>query len=320
MLKVCIVGVYFGKFPNYFDLWLKSSVKNDTINFIIFTDQTNYENFSNVSFVHLTLEEMKVLACKKLGLEVCLERPYKCCDFRPAYGVIFEDFLNDFDYWGHCDFDLIWGDIRFFLEKYHLEKYEKFLPLGHLSLYRNTFENNRRFMLTGTSVSYKTVFTDIHNFAFDETCGVYQIYQKNGIACFNERIFADISKIYHRYRLALNDKNYNYQLFCWSNGHIYRYYMDGDIKKDEFIYMHFKERGILPFDGNCVNAPSFYITYSGFYSCNISDIKMEDFQKYNTFEGTKKEKKELKAYAKQEKKRMIISKLNRLLHRKEKLR
>ena len=320
MLRVCIVGVYFGRFPNYFDLWLKSAVKNDTINFIIFTDQTNYKNLSNVSFVYFTLEEMRKLASEKIGLEVNLARPYKCCDFRPAYGVIFEEFLTDFDYWGHCDFDLIWGDIRSFLEKYHLENYEKFLPLGHLSLYKNTFENNRRFMLAGAHASYKTVFTDVHNFAFDETCGVYQIYQKNRFACFDERIFADISKIYHRYRLALNDKNYDYQLFCWNNGHIYRYYLDGDIKKDEFIYIHFKERGVLPFDGDCINAHSFYITYSGFYSCDVSNISVEDFQRYNAFEGMRKEKKELKNYAKQEKKEKIISRLTLLLHRKEKLR
>lgn len=168
--------------------------------------------------------------------------------------------------------------------------------------------------------SYKTVFTDVHNFAFDETCGVYQIYQKNRITCFDERIFADISKIYHRYRLALNDKNYDYQLFCWNDGHIYRYYLDGDIKKDEFIYIHFKERGMLPFDRDCINALSFYITYSGFYSCDVSNISVEDFQRYNTFEGTKKEKKELKNYVKQERKKKIISKLNLLLHRQEKLR
>lgn len=320
MLKVCIIGVYFGKFPNYFDLWLKSAKKNETINFMIFTDQTGYKNLSNVSFVHFTLEEMKKLASKKIGMEVYLDRPYKCCDFKPAYGVIFEDFLCDYDYWGHCDFDLIWGDIRFFLEKFHCEKYEKFLSLGHLSLYRNTFENNRRFMLDGPDVTYKTVFTDKHNFAFDEISGVYQIYQKNGIDCFSERIFADISKIYHRYRLALDDKNYDYQLFCWNNGHIFRYYFDGDIKKEEFIYIHFKERGILPYDEDCINSTSFYITYSGFYSCDIANIKLDDFQKYNTFEGVKKERRELVFFVKQERKRRILSKLNHILHRKEKLR
>ena len=32
-LKVCIIGIYFGQFPNYFDLWLKSASYNYSIDF-----------------------------------------------------------------------------------------------------------------------------------------------------------------------------------------------------------------------------------------------------------------------------------------------
>lgn len=319
MLKVCIVGVYFGKLPNYFDLWLKSAQANATVDFMIFAD-TQHKNLpDNVHFVPFTIEKMQKLASNKLGFDACLERPYKCCDFRPAYGLIFEDYLNDYDYWGHCDFDLIWGDLRGFFDRYRLQNYDKFLPLGHLSLYRNTYENNRRFILDGASVPYKTVFSNEINYAFDEITGIYQIFEKNGFRIFNKRIFADISYIYRRFRLALNDKNYDYQVFCWDNGHVYRYYLDGEIKKDEFIYIHFKKRGALPVDGSCIGSSAFYITNQGFFPCKINSIDKNKIQEYNSFESKEAEEAELKRFLQSERKRKVIAKINWLLFKKEKI-
>lgn len=320
MLKVCIVGVYFGKLPSCFDLWLKSAQANTTVDFMVFTD-TQHENLpDNVHFVLFTIEKMQKLASTKLGFNVCLERPYKCCDFRPAYGLIFEDYLNEYDYWGHCDFDLIWGDLRGFFDLYQLENYDKFLSLGHLDLYRNTHENNRRFMLDGARVSYKTVFSEAKNYAFDETAGIYQIFEKNGFNMFNKRIFADISKIYRRYRLALNDKNYDYQVFCWDNGHVYRYYLDGEIKKDEFIYIHFKERGFLPVDTACMGSSAFFITNQGFFPCKTNSIDKNTIQEYNSFESREAEEAELKRFLWNERKQHAIAKIKRLLLKKEKIR
>ena len=48
MVSVCIVGVYFGEFPNYFELWLKSAEMNSTIDFMIFTDQKYTQLPTNV--------------------------------------------------------------------------------------------------------------------------------------------------------------------------------------------------------------------------------------------------------------------------------
>ena len=45
-------------------------------------------------------------------MQVTLDRPYKLCDFKPAYGFIFGEYLKEYDYWGHCDIDIVWGDLR----------------------------------------------------------------------------------------------------------------------------------------------------------------------------------------------------------------
>ena len=39
-MKIKIVIPYFGRFPNYFEFFLKSCEANDEIKFLVFTDQT----------------------------------------------------------------------------------------------------------------------------------------------------------------------------------------------------------------------------------------------------------------------------------------
>lgn len=39
--KVAIILPYFGKLPNYFQLWIKSAEMNKDFDFLIFTDNTN---------------------------------------------------------------------------------------------------------------------------------------------------------------------------------------------------------------------------------------------------------------------------------------
>ena len=55
----------------------------------------SYQYPSNVHVVPMTLEEFKANAKKKLGFDVCIPQPYKLCDFKPAYGFLFEDYIQD---------------------------------------------------------------------------------------------------------------------------------------------------------------------------------------------------------------------------------
>ena len=322
MTTVCIIGVYFGTFPQYFDLWIKSAEYNNSIDFILFTDQEYQNSPSNVHFIKMSIEDMRQLAEKKLGFHIELQRPYKCCDLRPAYGFIFEDYISNYDFWGHCDFDLIWGDIRFFLNKYNLDCYDKFLTFGHLSLYKNTFENNARFMLDGSLVGdYKTIFQDEHNYAFDELEGVYQIYKKHSFKMFEERIFADISKIYKRFRLALQDVNHDEQLFYWKDGHVFRaYYSDGTIYNDEFIYIHFKERKEMVVHDLSNDQKEFYITNTGFWKSSGNHITLQDIQRYNGFNGKVYERREHKCYIQKEKIIKYKKRMRTVFHLKESIR
>jgi hypothetical protein len=109
------VTVYIGKLPKWMNLYLKSCELNPTINWIIFTDQNFPINCpKNVRFVRLNLKGFNRLASEKLNLPINLNRAYKLCDFKPAYGIIFDDFIKNYDFWGYTDLDIIYGSMRKF--------------------------------------------------------------------------------------------------------------------------------------------------------------------------------------------------------------
>lgn len=289
--KICIIGIYFGKLPNYFSLWLKSCAYNPTIDFLLFSDNILTELPENVKVYQVTLKKIKEKISHLVGFTVCLEKPYKICDYRPIYGQLFSDYLLQYDYWGHCDFDLIFGDLQYFFDYYNLYKYDRFNALGHLSLYRNTEEVNQRYKCTGSNYDYKTIFLTNKNCVFDEMPGMTAIYLKNSFPFFTKRIFADIASIYDRFRLIDKYKldiqavNYPFQIFYWENGKCFRaFYTNKILNKEEYLYIHFKKRKNfqIMFDDN--SSKSFYITKYGFYE-KKQEVTKEIIKKLNPYKG-----------------------------------
>lgn len=283
--KICVIGVYFGILPNYFQLWLRSCEYNKEVTFYLFTDAdlSIYTTPANVRWINYSLEQMRERASEVLGFEAALNKAYKCCDFRPMYGEIFSNYIREYDYWGHCDFDLIWGDLSYYFDLYRINDYDKFLSLGHLSLYRNNSENNARYRLDGSRCGdYLLSFPNEEHRSFDEELGIVSIFDKNNIPVFKKRIFADISDTYKRYRCARKDKNYKFQVFFWRRGKTYRAYWDnGKINEEEFIYIHFQKRGFLPVVDDCEMAEGFFITNTGFYP--LEKITVDIIKKYNPY-------------------------------------
>lgn len=315
--KLCIIGVYFGKLPNYFSLWLKSAEKNPTIDFFVFTDQTLDNLPTNVQFIKMNLASMRSRATKLLGFEANLYKPYKCCDFKPIYGLIFADYIIDYDYWGHCDFDMIFGDLQYYFDLYNLYNYDRFLALGHLSMYKNTTEVNYRFKCNGNKQNYKTVFQSNVSYAFDEMNGMTALYLENNFDFFYKNIFADIACTYDRYRIienySIDEKpiNYKHQVFCWENGKIYRYYYFNDnIQKEEKLYIHFKKRPNFVVDFNPEHISAFYITKFGFIQKN-EKTKLSDIKQLNPYKNKLYEKLERGKFLYDKYKSKIMRKIKR---------
>ena len=147
MKKCVFILPYFGKFNDYFNLFLKSCEKNAKYNWLIFTDDIKKYNYpSNVSVIYTTFDEIKECFKNKIGFEISLPSPYKLCDFKPTYGLVFEEYIQEYEYWGHCDCDVIFGNLDKILSPLLNEGFDKLFAAGHLTIYKNTLENNRRFL------------------------------------------------------------------------------------------------------------------------------------------------------------------------------
>jgi len=163
MKSICLVIPYFGQWPKCFNIYLETCRYNPAVDWLFFTDCNIPEGASqNIKFFKMQLNDFNVLASQKLGLKVNLKEnfTYKLVDFKPAYGVIFEDYLRAYDFWGHSDIDVVYGDIRKFITDDMLETYDvitakKVYLVGHFTLYKNCDKMNRLYQKTA---DYKRVF------------------------------------------------------------------------------------------------------------------------------------------------------------------
>lgn len=288
-MKIIFICPYFGKLPNYFQLWLNSCEHNPSFNWMIITDDpTPYKYPKNVSLVSWSFNELKDYIQRKYNFKINLFSPYKLCDFKPAYGYIFAEFLEDYDFWGHCDLDCIMGDLQKFFTDKILEKYDKILFLGHMTLYKNNYYVNNRYELTPASgISYKKIFSDNKNYAFDElnSSSINTIYLNNNYSIYNKSIYSDISPMYFRFILSKYDNKYNHyyeknvrQIFLWDNGVLYRFYIfKNKVFKEEVSYVHFQKRKMVVNN----NMPQrFLIVPNEFINCD-KEIGKVDILKYS---------------------------------------
>ena len=239
---------------------------------------------NNVRIINTTFDELKKRIQSKFDFDITLNSPYKLCDYKPAYGYIFDEYLKKYEFWGYCDLDMIFGDIKKYLTDEVLKTYDKIYQFGHLTLYKNTETNNTVFMSEGEPY-YKDEFqTDVIT-VFDEVDGVQKKFVQKGLKVYTERDYADITPRHHRFLLSkayvnIPNDNHKHQIFTYENGKIFRYYLDEkQVKKDEFIYIHMQKRD-LPATEEL--GEKYFITYKGLIPFE-KDVTEYDIKKYNQF-------------------------------------
>lgn len=170
--SLVLITCWYGKYPWYMPYYLHSCAFNPSVNFVIITDNTEeVKNVpANVKIVHKNLEDIICDTSNKLGFPINIDYPYKLCDFKPAYAFMFPELIEGYDFWGHCDLDLIYGDIRAFFTNEFLDSYDYIsvrddYTTGCFSLYRNNELLNTFFQ---RSKDYKKVFSMSEHFCFDE--------------------------------------------------------------------------------------------------------------------------------------------------------
>lgn len=243
MKTICYIVPFFGTLPPNFQLWLVGCMANKTVNWIVITDDhTQYEYPVNVKVIYTSYKELTDRIQSHYDFKLDFSRPWRLALMKPAYGEIFKNELQGYDFWGYCDIDLMWGDIRKFYTEELLERFDRVGRGGHSSIYKNTEEVNTRYRtIVPNTLSYKDVFSGQSDWSFDEN-GMDAIYHHLGLSYYtDDKILMHLAKFESGF-YTLHDKreNQRYQLLTWEKGHVLRHHVvNGQIEHDELMYVHF---------------------------------------------------------------------------------
>lgn len=119
-MKFVILQPYFGKFPEWMDLFLFSCGKNKNVDFVFFTDckpTSIQRSYSNIKFIDISFKDYCKQVSDRLDIDFKPESTYKLCDLKPFLGIVHYDIISTYDCWGYCDIDLVFGDLTMLLDK-----------------------------------------------------------------------------------------------------------------------------------------------------------------------------------------------------------
>jgi hypothetical protein len=288
MKRIILLVPYIGQWPFWFDAFLVSAAKNPTINWLFITDCVIPKKYpSNIEFVKTTLEELNEKINSALGAKVPLT-PRKICDIRPAYAQVFEEHINDYDFWGFCDVDIVWGDIRSFLFDDDLDKYDiissrKNNSSGHFTIFKNQPHLN-------------TLYESIPNFQEKLILAKLQRMDEEGLTEYlhtkQSQSSTEMIKIKWNNILCNQengrDSHQDYYLDRWL-------WKDGKMRNtktgQEVMYLHFinskrtMKYSEIKYEDNPIE---FYISYNGMHYKPHSEIQKIFRRIKNIFNGYEK--------------------------------
>ncbi|MCE7602176.1 DUF6625 family protein [Vibrio fluvialis] len=283
--KLVLIVPYFGKLPSWFDLWLRSAKFNREIDFLLFTD-CNIESSNNIIVMKMTFSDFVRMCQSKFEFKISLENPYKICDYRPAFGLIFDEYIKKYSHWGHCDTDLIFGDLSNFIDLDSMGDYGRIYTRGHLSIFKNNAEINSLFKsnICISFIDYRRVFNTNYPCHFDEHGGSSLAFIKSEFKVYDQLDFADVYYHNFEFRNALtSNSNDTRLLFSWNNGHLLQYSMNcrsEEIEKDEVAYVHLQKREMSIKVDDITNIDKFSIVPNQFVSFK-NEFKKSDFRPIN---------------------------------------
>ncbi|MBB6371517.1 hypothetical protein HNP36_002593 [Chryseobacterium shigense] len=150
---------------------------NKSVDFLFVGDELDgLTQSDNIIIKKVGLSDFNSLASDKLNLDINIKKAYKICDFRPAFGEIFAEYTEGYDFWGYCDCDIVLGNIRNFITDDILDNFDYIsakpeYPSGFFSLFKNSQTMNR---LYRTSDYFEAIFQSDENCMFDECAGLYE--------------------------------------------------------------------------------------------------------------------------------------------------
>lgn len=248
MKSIVIIFPYFGTLPIQYKMWRASALCNPTVDFMFFTD-ADVKSAKNIIVHKMTFSDFQGIAQKAFDFPITLDRPYKLCEYKQAYGLILQEYIKNYDFWGFGDLDLVYGDFRAFITDEVLG-HKFLLGWGHLTLLRNDDDANTYFMKQVKGYqNYKDAFTTSRITFFDE-------YGYNGCSdkwrdcrpedCWLECPFDNASKPKQSYHFNSLTRGWKQVIFEHIGSKLYMLRINnGILEKKESLYAHFQHRGFM---------------------------------------------------------------------------
>lgn len=285
MKSILIIIPYFGRFNNYFNLFLKSVECNNTIDFLIITDDKRKFNYpKNVKVVYSTFQKESKRITSYFDFEAKCDTPYKLCDYKPFFGEIYREYSKDYDFWGWSDTDLILGNIRKFVASDLLKYCDKLYIHGHFSLIKNNGYINSLLL---NSPVYEDIWhcREAYQISevvhYDEFNGVLKTLGRLGAKVYD--CLFDIANIDFRYS--------NFYLCDWDNPIKFKgeklvfFFLNGkligisdQLVRKEFLYVHLQKREMF---NDVKTTNSFIIVPNAFLEFNSNFDLEEEFRNEN---------------------------------------
>jgi hypothetical protein len=251
---------------------------NSTIDFLLVTDQemSNFHIPSNLEVRNCLFKDMQNLIHRKIGDWCVLDRPYKLADYKPTYGLLFEEDLVNYDWFGWCDTDMILGDLRRFLTKDRLNQTDKIGEGGMFVLMRNNDDCKNYFAKEYPTwhVNYREAFSSKASFQFDETDfmnRVFDLYHDQP----HDTLYGEIGDTRPKNFDFTNAKapSIGKELYRYQNGRVFRIGKNG--YSEEMMWVHLLKRQMTIFSP--FNPRNYWILPNGFVSSE-NECFYEDYQ------------------------------------------
>ena len=270
--NIALIIPYYGEFPFWFPLFLKSCQYSQLINWHIFTDLKHENQLPKNVFIHqLKKSELSKLIFEKTGIKHSLPNPYKLCDFKPLYGVIFEDYLKGYNYWGHCDMDIIWGYIDVFLKRINYSNFDLISTRqraisGHFNLYKNRADINNFFK---SVPNFEKAFMSDTYSGFDEGFYSYHLFEEIKQNKVDFKIFWPSRHCIDRWELSLNPNGW-----YWEKGNLKN---KNELQGNYLHLIDWKKTMSPEIDFDIESSEKFDITQYGFFKEIPFNIKLKSF-------------------------------------------
>ena len=221
MKSIVIIFPYFGTLPIQYKMWRVSALCNPTVDFMFFTD-ADVEPAKNIIVHKMQFCDFQEIIQKAFDFPITLDRPYKLCEYKQAYGYILQKYITKYDFWGFGDLDLVYGDFRAFITDEVLG-HKFLLGWGHLTLIRNDKDSTTYFMkqMPGYQ-NYKDAFTTRLEWPFDNISFPKQSYHFNSTT-----------------------RGWKQVIFEHIDNKLYMLRFNGQLEKKESLYAHFQHRSFM---------------------------------------------------------------------------